>query len=310
MVPDGSRSSPCTRPRAWSGSSWPYRTCAPACSPGRPGRPGSATPPSCRRCCAATGPTSRSCDCHRTVTRRTWPTRSTRTSRTSRPISWPRSADCSTWRSPGRSTPCCCPRTTGARAGCSPRGPGEFFTELAAAAPVPAGSLGRSRRNRARSTRSPPYPGSASWPVDPLGARRAAVAAGADLVHRAMDRLAGKLFDEPAASDPARLGPGRQRAAGRTRRRRRPAGGCRSAGHAVGLHPGGARPRSAGARPAGAPSGTGGAGTAGPPRDRVPRLAGAPVRRRGPSRARRAARFRRRRRGARRRPRPAHHAGS
>ncbi len=81
------------------------------------------------------------------------------------------------------------------------RGPGEFFTELAAAspdrpehwAPAPApGSVNPLTE----------VPRSAAWPVDPLGERRAAVAAGADRVHRALDRLAGKLFDAPAATDP------------------------------------------------------------------------------------------------------------
>ena len=97
--------------------------------------------------------------------------------------------------------------------GVRPRGQGEFFDELVVAA-LEAGT------DRPESWAEPPpgdaanpltaTPRQASWPVDPVGARRQALTAGAMRVGLALAELDGKLFDtdpvlaggDPALDDP------------------------------------------------------------------------------------------------------------
>ena len=227
---------------------------------------------------------------------------------------WSRSGGCSTWRSPGPSACCCSPGTGGPRPARSRRQPSEFLSECATSATTGMGraSTGPTSPSRRASTRPPRSSAPPQWPVDPLGARAADVHAGAELVRaalRARIDAATPAADRPRRPDSRCSTSSRppepdeddpegwaadvdvllaERAAARERARRR------AARAAVGEQARRARRRSRRARRAAASPAAAAPEPARPPRHRVPRLAGAAVRRRAAARPRRAARRRRR----------------
>jgi DNA helicase-2/ATP-dependent DNA helicase PcrA len=82
-----------------------------------------------------------------------------------------------------------------------PKGPGPFYTELAAAVGVPAEATAAAPADDASNPLTA-VPRTANWPVDPLGGRRPEVTAGAAQVRTAIDRMAGRLFDDVLPDDP------------------------------------------------------------------------------------------------------------
>ena len=245
-------------------------------------------------------------------------TPSRRTPRPSTRAGWSRSGACSTWRSPAPSGCCCSPGTAGPRPASKPRLPSEFLTEVAEA----HGARGVGREPDADAVNPATVDqATALWPADPLGARSADVHAGAELVRAALRGPARRPRGRHRPRRPA--GAARPRTAARARRRRTrragpptstccspsgpppraPGRGAAPAAHGEPARRAGRRPRRARGPPA--PPAAAAPQPARPPRHRVPRLAGAAVRRRAAARPRRAARRRRRGRRLRRRARRA-----
>ena len=227
-TPTGCRCSPCTRPRAWSGTSSPCRADRRTCSRDRcrpAARAGRAARPRCRTRCAATAPTCPCSTWSRRGTRRASTTRGRTSCEAARSAPSPRSAGSRTWPRPGPGT-CCSPPATGgtprsgraARRRSSPscRRPGRAGRPVADA---PADGA----------TNPLPPPAPVPWPADPLGARRPLVEQGAALVRGAGEPVAdeGTLFAEETCSPSA--GSGRRRSCWPSgpRPRRRAAPTCR-----------------------------------------------------------------------------------
>ena len=272
--------------------------------------PGSPTPPTCRRCCAATGRRCPSTAC-RCWTPPTSPiesrcrTRSPSTSASSTSGGSTRSADCSTWRvTRAEDTLLVSGHHWGATEA-KPRGPSDFLLEIkdvidrsAAAGDAVRGrrALGAGARRRRTEPAARQRRSSAAGPPT-RGAAAAMSNAGAALVAAAM--AGGARRRTPCRTSDG-LGRRRRRAAGRAERARAPAAAPALPTAAVGQRPG--RP---GRDPAGAaqrlqrrlpPPGP--ACVAG---HRVSRLGAAVLRRRAAVRPRRPARCGRRRLGPRRR---------
>ena len=229
-----------------------------------------------------------------------------------------RSGACSTSRSPAPSTCCWCPGTGGARPASGRAGRRSSSPRCARRVARGAGSSTGPSRPSGAANPATAEPATAQWPVDPLGARPAAVHEGAELVRAALRepaeaRTAGRrgarraarpLLDlepppSPTEDDPEGWAADidvllAERAAAA---RARPRVALPAAAVGQPARRPRRRPRRA-RRPAAAP-GAAAAQPARPPRHRVPRLARAAVLRRPAARPRRAAR--RRRRGRRRR---------
>ena len=100
-----------------------------------------------------------------------------------------RSGGCSTWRSPGPSGCCWSPGTAGRRPATAPGSRRSSSRRCATRWRPPAwgaSSTGPRSPSSARDNPATAEPVTAEWPVDPLGARAAAVHAGAELVRAAL----------------------------------------------------------------------------------------------------------------------------